>query len=271
MSKAAFGIPPRNPGGILPDRSNSSWAVASVAILDLAFWGVLLIPAWLVSTARETAAQTSPQSAQKPDPTFDGKVREDMFSGMTGDSDALARAMKTCEDALAKNPEYSEALAWHGVGLLWEAGQAFLKGEIAPGKELSVRGHAELDHAVSLLPDSVTVLIPRGAVNLENSKHIQIHEYAQRTLEQGLGDYEKVLKLQEPYFNTLAPHSRGELLSGLAEGWWRAGNSEEARKYAQRIVTELPGSRYAARSQAFLDQPPKSGMQLDWHCLGCHR
>ena len=154
---------------------------------------------------------------------------------------------------------------------MWESGQAFMAGDFKHGKELTIKGHAEMDKAVFLLPESVTVLIPRGATDLETSKHIQIPEFAKKTLEEGLRDYEKVLKLQQPELNTLPVHSRGELLSGLAEGWNRDGNSEQARQYAQKIVTDLPGSAYATRSQAFLAQPLQSGGQLEWHCLGCHR
>jgi len=85
----------------------------------------------------------------------------------------------------------------------------------------------------------------------------------------GLADYEKVLAIQKPDWEKLPAHSRGELLSALAAGWLQAGEPAKARGYAQRIVAELPGSRYAARAQSFLASatPPA---QLDWPCLGCH-
>jgi hypothetical protein len=271
MSRSSFVNRTQSVRGLIPAQNRNGTVLAYWAILIFALCGVLVDPPWIASGTKQSAAEPRPEPPHKPDPTFDGMVRGDMFAGMAGDQESFQRAMKLCEDTLARNPDHAEALAWHGAGLVWESGQVFLTGNIKRGKEFTIQGHAEMDKAVALLPNSVTVLIPRGATDLETSKHIHIPEFAQRMLEQGLGDYEKVLKLQQPQFNSLPTHSRGELLSGLAEGWYRAGNSAVARKYAQRTVSDLPGSAYATRSRAFLDQSPQAGVQLDWHCLGCHR
>ena len=46
---------------------------------------------------------------------FDNVVREDLFAGFAGDADALARGLKKCDEALAKNPKHAEALVWRGA------------------------------------------------------------------------------------------------------------------------------------------------------------
>lgn len=53
---------------------------------------------------------------------FDFKVREDMFAGMDGDTEAFDRAMKLIADTLAKDPDHAEA--WSGAamaGCSWPA------------------------------------------------------------------------------------------------------------------------------------------------------
>jgi tetratricopeptide (TPR) repeat protein len=214
------------------------------------------------------SSEVLPQQA-KPDPRFDNLVRGDMFAGMAGDAAALARAMKFCEDTLVKNPKHPEALVWHGSGVYFLAGRAFQTGDFAGGMELFAKSIREMDEAVALLPESITVLIPRGAVLLEGSKHVPDPVQARMQLGKALGDYEKVLAQQKEDWAKLPLHSRGELLSGLAEGWYRAGDATKAKVYLQRIVAEMKGSAYADRAQAVLNsaEPPKL---LNWRCLGCH-
>src|SRR5262245_20290847 len=89
-----------------------------------------LIAAWTISAiAGSTSSRgQAPAASEKrlatagtqADPTqrFDYLVREDYFAGLAGDQAALERAIKTCEEALAKNPKHAEALVWHGSGLM---------------------------------------------------------------------------------------------------------------------------------------------------------
>jgi tetratricopeptide (TPR) repeat protein len=206
---------------------------------------------------------------QAPDERFDMLVRGDMFAGMAGDSAALDRAMKLCEETLAKDPNDAQALVWHGSGLVYQGAQVMRTGDYAKGMPMLSQGLREMDEAVTKTPDQIAVLIPRGASLLEYSKHDPRPDVARAELEKGLGDYERVLTLQKANWETRPVHSRGELLSGLAEGWLRAGDAEKARSYMERLVRETPGSPYADRAQNFLDAAP-APKHLDWHCIGCH-
>ena len=71
--------------------------------------------------AKPQTSKTRPDSHER----FDYLVRGDFFAGMAGNQARFDKAMKVCEDALAKNPDHAEALVWHGGGLIWRAGQAF--------------------------------------------------------------------------------------------------------------------------------------------------
>lgn len=171
---------------------------------------------WLSVLALTTVAlvYNLPASAQAQ--RFDKTVRGDFFAGFGGDTARLLKGMDACERALAENPKHAEALVWHGSGLAFQAGLAFQKGDMKTGGELWSRGMKEMDDAVEIAPDNVAVLIPRGALLLQATQNMP-PQMARPLILKAVGDYEKVLSIQEPIFMTLGDHPRGELLFGLAE------------------------------------------------------
>ena len=199
---------------------------------------------------------------------FDLKVRTDFFAGFAGNEQALDRAMKICEEELAKNPNHPEALVWHGSGLFFQSGKFFQAGDPARGGEFWQRGLAEMDNAVKIAPDSLGVRIPRGAVLLTASRTLPNAAMARPLIETGLGDFERSLEIQKPYFDTLGAHPRGELLIGLADGYARLGKDEQAKAYFERIRAALPGTPYAASADKWL--ATKSLTPREGGCLGCH-
>jgi tetratricopeptide (TPR) repeat protein len=178
--------------------------------------------------------------------------------------------MKVCEDTLAKSPNHAEALVWHGGGLVFIAGRAFQRGDFRKGAELWDRGLQEMDRAIELEPGNVGVLIPRGATLLEASRFVPDKAAQRELLEKGVGDYERVLDLQKAYFGKLSGHARGELLYGLAEGCLRLGNTEKARAYFQRIVSECKDSGRQPQAATWLDKGKLTGTDA-MSCTGCHK
>jgi len=250
---------------LLPTRSRLiSFSLLAASLLTLF---LALIPQISLARASQGPAR---HPARPPDgERFDNLVRDEMFAGMAGDSAALDRAMKRCEEALAADPKDAQALVWHGSGLVFQAGQLFRSGDYRKGKEVILRGFKEMDDAVALAPGDIPVLIPRGASLLSYSRYSRDQQRAKPRLEQGLADYEKALSLQSRTWSSLPVHSRGELLSGLVEGWLRDGDAAKARSYAQRMVDDLPGTPYAARAKQLL-AASAAPAQLDWQCIGCH-
>jgi len=200
---------------------------------------------------------------------FDNLVRADFFAGYRGDSARLARGMATCEQALAKDPADAPALVWHGGGLLFLSGQRFREGDWRGGLEMQNRGLKEMDDAVALRPDSLETLIPRGATLLASAPYFPDDGSARPILLKAVGDYEKVDRLQGAVAVPRAAHSRGELLGGLAVGYRLLGDRDNATKYLQRIVAELPGTPYAAKANEWLARPGDV-KKTDRFCLGCH-
>lgn len=217
-----------------------------------------------------TALFAASLAAQRPaEPRFDMAVRADFFAGFGGDAARLARGMEVCERTLADNPKHAEAMVWHGSGLTFQAGMAFQKGDLKTGGELWGRGQAEMDAAVALEPDTVAVLIPRGALLLQATQNMNA-EMRRPLIERALRDYEHVLEIQTPIFNTLGDNPKGELLFGLAEGYSRLGNGEKARMYFDRLIKDAPASGQAPKAQAWLSSgtlPKSDGLS----CVGCHK
>lgn len=199
---------------------------------------------------------------------FDLKVRNDFFAGFAGNQQALDRAMKLCEEELARNPANPEAMVWHGAGVFFESRKFFQTGEQAKGFEFWQRGLAEMDSAVKIAPDRLGVRIPRGAVLLTASRNLPSAEMARPLIENGLADFERALEIQKAYFDTLGTHPRGELLIGLADGYSRIGQNEKATVYFERIRAVLPDTPYAASAGKWL--ATKSLTPREGGCLGCH-
>ena len=131
------------------------------------------------------------------------------------------------------------------------------------------RGLEEMNRAVALEPDNIGVLIPQAAVLLVATRNMPA-DAARPLLEQALGNYEKVLAIQAPYFSTLGDHPKGELLFGLAEGYSRLGKPGPARRYFERLIKDAPGSGQAPRARMWLDTgsiPKTEGVG----CVGCHK
>jgi tetratricopeptide (TPR) repeat protein len=199
---------------------------------------------------------------------FDYEVREDMFRGFfAGDKAAFARAMALCEARLAENPDHAQALVWHGIGRLIQAGEALRAGDRDKAMALNRQADNEMARAVALRPSDVAVLIPRGAALLGVALRIQEVERTRPYIETAVGDFEKSMALQQRYLDRMPVHPKGELFAGLAEGWSRLGDAQKARFYLTRMVAELPDTPYSAAAKARLDDPSATSQIT---CLGCH-
>lgn len=233
---------------------------------------------FLFALALAACSHPSPRSAAPPavatapaatatDERFDEVVRTDFFDGLRGDAAALDRAMKVCEDTLAKNPKHAEAMVWHGAGIIARARAAFGAGDRQRGIELYDKGLAEMDAAVALEPDNVGVRIPRGAVVLAMAPFVPEPEKT-KLLERGIADYETTYALQKSYFGTLSLHAREQLLYGLTDGYANLGKRDKAQAYFEQMKVDAAGSellsRAASRARGELVAGPTP-------CEQCHR
>ncbi|HTW63266.1 MAG TPA: hypothetical protein VME17_01565 [Bryobacteraceae bacterium] len=199
---------------------------------------------------------------------FDFKVRNYFFAGLAGDSAALQKGMKICEDILASNPNQPEALVWHGTGLVAESRESFRKGDQKNGAAQWQRGMDEMDQAEALAPNDLGVRIVRGAVLLIASQYLPDPEAARPFIEKGLSDYEKAYSIQGPDLKHLGTHKAGELMIGIADANARLGRKDQAQQWFERIQEDLPGTPYAASAATWLETKTLAPRQAG--CLTCH-
>ena len=224
----------------------------------------VLLVSGIVLFAGSPRAQNTPD----PSPRFDEIVRADFFAGFRGDAARLERGMKRCEEELATNPTNADALVWHGAGLMFMAGQAGQRQDFATATERARRGRAEMDRADQIAPDSLSVMLVRAVTLSASAPNVRDRAQGRIMQESAVAGFERALAIQTPTLDRLSEHSRGELLAGLAEGWARLGDTERSRGYLERIVKEMPDTRYQARARAWLEDGPQAGPMT---CLTCHR
>jgi hypothetical protein len=221
----------------------------------------------LIAARGYAAAWAEPAGQDMRGSHFAETVRPDFFAGMRGDEVRFERAMRRCESTLAQDPHNPEALVWHGSGLLIISDRLRAQGKNRESEMQFQKGLQEMDEAASSAPNNPHVLLPRGATLLSVSAAMPPSGMARNLLQKGVQDYETVLSLQAAYFDRLPLHARGELLTGLADGWERLGNHTRARQYRERIVRECAGSPYALESAAWLR---KAAATSGHTCQGCH-
>lgn len=201
---------------------------------------------------------------------FEFEVRELVFQGLDGDVTALERALALCRKALDADERDAQALVWHGSTSLVLAGVAYESSDFSRGALLWQRGLDEMSLAVELEPDNVAVLIPRAAALLGVARNVPFPDQASSLARTAVGDYERVLELQRPYFGRMSVHARGELLLGLADGHHRLGNEAKVRDYMQLALEELPDTPYADDAEAYLSAGPDHAALRVRTCKGCH-
>jgi hypothetical protein len=208
------------------------------------------------------AGEPAPTPPKSEPPRFDELVRDDFFAG---DPASLDRGMAKCLEALKIDPHNADALAWEGTGWIARATSA---ADRAQAKALEDRGLSEINYAVALEPRRISTLIVRAATLLGMIQTSRPPALARSYTQQAMTDYELVLELEKPWFETEPEHGRGELLMALGEGWARLGNHDKATTYFKRVVHELPGTSRAQVAQRWL--AGRTNETTKFTCLGCH-
>jgi hypothetical protein len=126
-----------------------------------------------------------------------------------------------------------------------------------------------MDAAVALQPGNMAVKIGRSAtiIGVAQSGWDSGDEKSKALLKSALLDYEKVYEWQQPKFDKLSSHSRGELLFGLASGWSILGDHQKARHYLSLLLAKCAGTEYESEAQTWIK---RKGETVQHDCMGCH-
>ena len=200
---------------------------------------------------------------------FDYKVREDMFAGIDGDTEAFERAMALIGDTLAATPDHAEALTWRGAARLFQSGTAFRRGAMADGMRLSEEGMADLERALALKPESIGVRAARAPALMPYARGLRPfnRREADRLTRLAIADMEFVMTARASDWTGLDAHDRGEVLGALADGWLQLGDAAQANTYLDRMGVELAGTAYGKNATVRRADPTTKAPLT---CLGCH-
>jgi tetratricopeptide (TPR) repeat protein len=195
------------------------------------------------------------------------RMRNDLFAGLAGNQEAIARMLVASEKMLAEFPDSAQALVWHGVASLARSFQ-LLQGNQDAGMAAFQKAIGEMDRAVELAPDDIEVRALRGVLLAPLSRQMP-EPFTTRMLEKARSDYQRLYDIQEKELQTLVTHPLGELLQGLGDIYSRQAKPAEAEKYYGKILEMLKDTEYARRAAAWMEtRQPLPAAQTA--CVGCH-
>jgi tetratricopeptide (TPR) repeat protein len=208
------------------------------------------------------------------DPSSDIRsAGRDLLGALNGDMVKFERGMRTLESLLAKDPKDPAVMVLHGNGIFARSGQAFEKGDVQNAMKLWQSSLDEMAQAVEIAPNNIFVRARRGVMLISASRSSGMPAAMAKPLTQlAVEDFEKVLEVREKE-QTLAQrstHQRGELLTGLADGWNRLGNTDKARSYFERVTRDLKVTIYEQRAKAWLEDKSEAKAVDYFACSGCH-
>jgi hypothetical protein len=197
-------------------------------------------------------------------------VREDLFAGfMEDDLTRFERGEKKLAEYLAETPVRPEAAAWLAGVKLYRGGRAFREGKSADGERLVREATELMDTASAQAPDNLGVnAVLGGSVVLLANKVPE--QYYLPLMERGRIAFAKLYSVQSKAMAQLPHHIKGELLAGVAETEFRAGDKARATAALNEIIKELPGTPYAKTAASWLAAPDKVTRDTKIVCQSCH-
>ncbi len=178
-------------------------------------------------------------------------AQREFTAGFAGDTQALKRGMSACEEALGQNPGNVDAMVWHGAGTYFQAGQAAAQGDYGAAEELTRKGMGEMDKAVDLQPDSVSVRTTRGLVLANAARFGAPGPHSLFTT--AAGDLEKVILLAGEGWQQMPAPLRAQILLGLADSCDATGEKDKAKSAMERLVAEHADTPQAKRASEWLE------------------
>ncbi len=196
---------------------------------------LLLCPAVLAQNAQPPKDDfRPPPTTAKPTSTgaVPQPVLDDFIAGFNGDEAAMARAMSSTADMIAKDPNNAEALAWHSSGKGVQTGAAFRSGDFQTGMKLWQESQDGMNKAVEMDPNNPRIRVIRGKSMLEGSLHDPNPNSSTASATMAIGDLESAVGLMGDNFKNKAPTTfQKEMYSWMYQAAAKIGDKEKAEKY----------------------------------------
>lgn len=188
---------------------------------------------------------------------FERQVFADFVLAAQGDANARQRLLDTCESAIEADAEHAEAIAWRGAVKMFEAGTASADGNFMKAMQHTNAAMADLNRARELEPENPGVRMVAAQTLLSLAKYHPMENMAQGYAKQGIEDAKAALSQLYDNWDKQPAEVKGQLLSGVAEGYDKLGKTTEARDWFNRVIGAVPGTTWAKQAQAWIDADTK--------------
>jgi hypothetical protein len=197
-------------------------------------------------------------------------VREDTFAGFLGDDmTRFERGMRKTQEYLDENASNADALNWMGAGNVYRAVRAFESCDDKGGDQLFADAMAKFATATAAEPQNVGVLATSGGTVMTFLGRLPERHYA-RALTLAKDQYAALYKMQGAGLDRFPPHFKGEVLVGVAETEFRAGNRDTANAMLDKVITGMPNTRYAEAARNWRTAPDTVTKKDRLVCQSCH-
>lgn len=193
---------------------------------------------------------------------FERKVFADFIEAAQGDDDARQRLIAACERAIEADAKNAEAIAWRGAAKMFEAGTASEEGDFMAAMRHTNASLEDLNTARELEPENPGVRMVAAQMLLSLAKYHPMENIAKGYAKQGIEDAKAALLKLYDNWGKQPADVKGQLLSGVAEGYDKLGKTTEARDWFNRVVGAVPGTTWAEQAQAWIDAADKKANEL---------
>lgn len=164
--------------------------------------------------------------------------------GVEGDKEAVKKAEKVLKKLIDLEPKDAEAYCWYGSVLT-------LKGKYAwfPLNKMKYvnKGIKEMDKAIELAPDNVTVRMIRA------NNSLSLPDMFHRT-DIAITDFEHLISMKEKNPGSFEEDLLAEILLNMGKAYKKKGDLLKARENWQKVIETAPESEEALEAKELLEK-----------------
>jgi hypothetical protein len=197
-------------------------------------------------------------------------LREDIFAGfMANDMRRFAQAEHNIDVLLEQRPaEKANLLAWKAGTQFYRAVLAHEARQPAEFKRLYRHALDLFDEAGRLTSGNDGVPAITGGIHVGFADRLP-EEYRAAAWARAFASYQILWKAQGANIDKLPLHFKGELLAGLTQSAERAGHTDEAAQYLDRMLELLRGTPYEPMAKRWKENPA-AATNTSLACKSCH-
>jgi tetratricopeptide (TPR) repeat protein len=164
--------------------------------------------------------------------------------GASGDKEAVSKAENILKKLIEIDPQNAEAHCWYGSVLTLKGGNAMLPFE----KMMHVNnGTKEMDKAVSLAPDNITVRLTRA------NNSLKLPDFFNR-LDTAITDFEYLISMKQKNTETFSDNLLPNIYLSLGIAYKRKGDLNKAGENWKKVLEIAPNTKAAEQAENLIKE-----------------